>query len=423
MEIVTQQQGEFLEVRLDGRLDAYWADHLSRSLEDAITTGGHRIQVRMSEVSYMSSVGLRVLVKFYKQLDSIGGSLRVTEPAGPVLSVLKMAGLETLLGASSRASEPDATRAAPKRIETEEAIYDIHALASPAEHRALSCRVVGSAHRLADSGFCEGDCRNVALPPTTFAVGLGAFGADFSDCRSRFGELVAVAGAAAYLPTDGTNAPDYLLSTGSFVPEISLLYALVCDGQFQSLLRFEERTTSDPVPLSKIVEQALEASGADHAGVVIVAESGGLIGAALRRSPAAESAGGAMFEHPGIREWLSFSAEACHRHELAVIVGVASRAPHALLDPLLRPLGNRTTAGASAPWPAGHFHAAIFPNRPLAKGSLDLAKTVASLFENEMLRSVLHLLADDRAGVGAGQSELVRGACWVSPIVSIEAAS
>jgi hypothetical protein len=41
------------------------------------------------------------------------------------------------------------------------------------------------------------------------------------------------------------------------------------------------------------------------------------------------------------------------------------------------------------------------------------------LFEAETVQSVLHLLNDDRRIVGGGQSALVRGACWVSPVTEI----
>ena len=36
MEITTEQREDVLVVRVSGRLDAYWADHLSRALDDAV---------------------------------------------------------------------------------------------------------------------------------------------------------------------------------------------------------------------------------------------------------------------------------------------------------------------------------------------------------------------------------------------------
>ena len=64
----------------------------------------------------------------------------------------------------------------------------------------------------------------------------------------------------------------------------------------------------------------------------------------------------------------------------------------------------------------GHFHAAAFAFRPFKKGRLQLPETVKSLFEDQPVQGVLHLLNDDRPVVGIGQSEFTRGACWFGAI-------
>jgi hypothetical protein len=149
-------------------------------------------------------------------------------------------------------------------------------------------------------------------------------------------------------------------------------------------------------------------------GIVIAAESAGLMGAALRRSPALQATDTAPFTHPQIREWLSFTAERAYPRSLILVAGVAIRTAHQDLLPLVRPLSN-------GPWPAGHLHAAAFSYRPLQKGILDMKATVAALFEAESLQGVLHLLNDYRDITGAGQSEFVRGACWIGPIAEVVA--
>ena len=63
----------------------------------------------------------------------------------------------------------------------------------------------------------------------------------FLNVFRRGGEFLAVSGAAAYQPTDGSNVPDYLIAEGSFVPELQVLYSAVCDGSFARLARFEAK--------------------------------------------------------------------------------------------------------------------------------------------------------------------------------------
>ncbi|MGH9520922.1 MAG: hypothetical protein ACRD3E_00155, partial [Terriglobales bacterium] len=197
-------------------------------------------------------------------------------------------------------------------------------------------------------------------------------------------------------------------SSGDLVPEVNVLYGLRCAGGFSHLLRFEAATADSPVALSHLVSTALEASGAQTAGMVMVVESAGLVGAALRRSPAmAAAVGGSPFRYPEVRTWLSFSTERLYSRSLALISGAASRGSAGRLAPLLRKMGDEATTG--------HFHAAAFSYRPLKKGDLDLNSTVATLFETETLQGVLHLLTDDRQA-GPQQSEFLRGACWISAV-------
>ncbi len=64
MEVTTQPAGDALEVSIKGRLDGYWADHLSQTLDHAVRQGSHRIRLNLSEVPYISSAGIGVVVQF-----------------------------------------------------------------------------------------------------------------------------------------------------------------------------------------------------------------------------------------------------------------------------------------------------------------------------------------------------------------------
>jgi hypothetical protein len=177
-------------------------------------------------------------------------------------------------------------------------------------------------------------------------------------------------------------------------------------------MRFETSTAEAPISLAELVRNALEISSAPAIGMVMVVESAGLVGAALRRSPAAAGVNGAPFKYPEVRSWLSFSTERLYSRSLALISGVAANSECLPLAPLLRPLG-------AAAGPLGHFHAAAFSYRPLQKGSIDLKDTVTTLFETETLQGVLHLLTDARLAAGPQQSEFVRGACWIGAAADI----
>ncbi len=405
MEITRNEREGCLELAVKGRLDGYWAQHLTAALDDVMREGIHRTRLNLAQTTYISSAGIRVLVQAYKQFGAVAGSLAVVEPSPAVRQVLELAGLGQLLAAPAAAA-PTAAADAFERREAAGCLFEIYE-AEP--HAALVCRPSGTA------AFEESGCQTLALGTDIFALGVGAFGEGYSACRERFGEFLAVAGNAACQPTDGTNCADYMVASGGFVPRVTALAGIACRGRFGKLLRFESDPASGPAALSGIVETCLEVAGgapSGPAGIVMVAESAGLLGASLKRSPAG---GAGMFAHPGVREWISFSPERSHARSVAVVAGVAAGpgggTPPPGLAPLLRLIGG--AAGAS-----GHFHAAVFGYHPLQKGRIALQPTVSRLFDTGGIKAVQHLLHDDRAAA-AVESEFLRGACWVGPIERI----
>jgi anti-anti-sigma factor len=410
MEITRHRLDDTFELKVKGRLDAYWAGHLGDEVAEALREGARSIRLNMKEVEYISSAGIRVLFQTYKQINAIHGTFAVTEPSDAVRSVLELAGVADLL--FEKASTGDVQVAAPTQADTfvrGNARFEI----LESRPSKMTARVIGYPELLAGCHFHKEHCQELSFGQEALGIGLGAFGKNFEDCQSRFGEFLAAAGVAAYLPTDGSNVADYIVSTGHFVPRLQVLYGLTCAGDFSKIVYFESRENSLPLTLREIVEACREMAGSDALAVAMIAESAGLMGAALRRSPALEASPEPAFEHPQIRQWLSFTAERAYARSVAFVVGVATSDPNSSLNPIVRPLAKDADI-------AGHFHAASFSYHPLKKGETNLKEAAGGLFELENLQGVLHLLNDERES-GAGQSEFFRGACWIGSIAEISA--
>jgi len=58
---------------LDGRIDAYWSAILDEAISNEIRSGHYRISLDLLLVDYLSSAGIRVLVKCYKEMKAING--------------------------------------------------------------------------------------------------------------------------------------------------------------------------------------------------------------------------------------------------------------------------------------------------------------------------------------------------------------
>src|SRR5262249_31727344 len=153
--------------------------------------GVHQVQIDLAGVKYMSSAGIGTLIAFYKQFKAIQGSFAVVNASAPVRTLLNLTKLDSLLVQDNVHSAPIPPPAPFRVIESRGVQFEVHDLAPGA---SLKCSTVGDASLLANRDFGEAHCHTVSFPASTFAIGLGAFGSDFSDCRSRFGEFLSVAG-------------------------------------------------------------------------------------------------------------------------------------------------------------------------------------------------------------------------------------
>lgn len=408
MDITQHPAGDWLELRLTGRLDTTWAEHVSDTIEIAVRSGAHRIVLNFAHVDYISSLGIRMILKHYKRLKSVSGSLSVSEPSDATLTILNATGLAAMLVGDPHSVIPETLSAtAARRVTRGGANYQLYAQAAATP---LSCSVVGTPDRLAGTGYDADQCRSLSFPRGTFGLGLGAFGNGFADCRDRFGEFLAAGGCAITLPTNEPQAlPDYVVEEGALVPRVETLYAITGSGDFPAMLRFDSHTEgSGAIGMTELLDSMLHFADAERLAFAVLAETAGLVGASLRRSPAEPIS----FELPRVRDCLSFSTERVGEHNLALLVGVAVRTAPRAAAAFLRPLD--ADGGMHA-----HVHAALFPYSPVQRGELPFAETVANVLARSTPSTVMHLMTDTRPFEGIGETDLVRGACWFGSLETI----
>jgi anti-anti-sigma factor len=406
---ITQYPGvDSLELRIVGRVDATWGGHLGATIEKAVRAGSHRLVLNFAGVDYISSLGISVLFAQYKLLKSVNGSLAISNPTKSCRNVLTIVGLtEILVGDDAQVAATATPGPVPKQT-IGGATYEVY---PQVVSEPLSCALIGHPERLGTSGFSAADCRSLSFASGSFGLGLGAFGEGFADCESRFGEFLAAGGCAISLPTNEAQAlPDYIVEQGGLVPQVETLYALRCTGDFSSMVRFDAVADGPgKIGLSELATTLIELSAAGAITFVVLAEAAGLVGATLRKSPA-----GAPLPHalPEVRDWLSFTTERASEKSLCLLVGVAGRAVPDEAAPFLRPIK------ADSPLLA-HVHAAVFPYHPVQRGELPFAGAVAGALAAATPNALLHLMADTRRFEGVGETDLVRGACWIGPLNSV----
>ena len=409
MKIEQEQRGRYLLIRAEGRLDASWADYFTDTLLLHIRNGRHNLVIDASKMIFLSSAGIRALLRVFKELKTVRGSFLVVNPTPFVEQTLSTSGFQMWLGEGPPEDMPAAGSGGRENEAETDGMH--HFVLNETASLTLSEEAVWHPWQRVDARAVT----TLTCSPDICAFGIGSSAPTFEEARDRFGEFLSVAGNVAYQPPDEQGHPDYLVSERQFVPRMQCIQLLSCRGEMGHLIRFAPTAKTSFFPISALVEKMLETTQEKAAGFVMLGEIEGLVGTALIRSPGLlDQSQDVPF--PEIRDWLTFCGERLYSHQQALILGIAGRSEGMGERTLCPPLPS--CSGVSA-----HIHAAVFPYQPLQNGKIEWGPAVNKFFSGPPPLAVMHLADDARPVVGLGQSALSRGACWFGPIHNLEVLS
>jgi anti-sigma B factor antagonist len=105
---------ELYVVRVTGRVDALTAPQLDEQLRALSTAAGQKIVVDLTQATYLSSSGLRILLLALKRQRSAGGQLLLHNPPPRIQQVIRLAGLDRFFPLYS---EPLPQKASPAHLQ------------------------------------------------------------------------------------------------------------------------------------------------------------------------------------------------------------------------------------------------------------------------------------------------------------------
>jgi anti-sigma B factor antagonist len=97
LEITESINDEICKFTAKGRIDSNSADKLQEKLENALNNGQKKLILNMSQVEYLSSIGVRVILKTFKQAAESGGTFNIEKPSKIVKNILGMVALKEML--------------------------------------------------------------------------------------------------------------------------------------------------------------------------------------------------------------------------------------------------------------------------------------------------------------------------------------
>jgi anti-anti-sigma factor len=398
LDIRKDPPGNEQRIFLNGRVDASGAGHLDDYLNSLVREGSHRLILNMADVQYISSAGIRILVSHYKKMKKIGGLFVLETLSAPVTDVLSMVGMMKMLTEGSNEVAPkEGSESKFQELMRYRFVNEV------LSDERMIVRFTGNPGLVLTSGFTASDNRKIKFMSNQYGLGIGAIGDGFEDCRSRYGEFLAIGEAIVYKPSDGSKIPDYAVKSGRFEPEINALYSIQAEGIFSNRILFEPLELCPPVILEDLASCLASVTGQKQFVFLIIAESAGLVGTSLNAPPVE---GKLLFEFPAVRENVNFTTEPVYIRMLTVSLGFYSQEPEEKMKSFLRPVKPGSSAYI-------HTHTAVFPFQALPKNETSAVRQVVRLFESSIVQDVLHLIHDSREIVGLGSSAFKQGVAWI----------
>ena len=98
---MSQQAGSNEEwlarLKLSGELDAYVAPEVRRQIEEIFDAGHRWLLIDLSDVDYIDSVGLGIMVGAAKRANELGGDVAIAASKPAVVRVFEISGTKELL--------------------------------------------------------------------------------------------------------------------------------------------------------------------------------------------------------------------------------------------------------------------------------------------------------------------------------------
>ncbi len=406
MEISREIRKNVLVIKLDGRLDARWADYVGQVIEKEVKAGYHNFILDLETLNYISSAGLRTFLGLKKKLQPVDGSVVISGLTDFTRKVFEISNFNKLFqifdsvseaeGHIAKGKEPVTQKETTEVVELENATYRYQVL----KQEPSVLVVNGSINKLPFAQYSETDMTQQPLSNIRYAIGIGSLGDNYKDIKDTFGEMLVLNHNVFYLPTDGSDVPDFLLTRHlDTAVNICTLFSAAFQGDFNLSIRFKAKHKEKGISIADLYEDLFKLcenleSFKGLFAIVICAETVGLLGASLKKSPIKENAssnGQQILSKENLKNWLNFSADPGNKNKILCAVGLGfnrkkvSDFSNNFIQSLFHISENDQDIFT-------HNHGAVFDFMPLAPEAYDVEKEIEKIIQHGNCISVLHLL-------------------------------
>ncbi|HOZ21534.1 MAG TPA: STAS domain-containing protein [bacterium] len=376
-----------------GRIDSISSPDIQRRLEEMIMDGERRIAVDLAGVPFLSSAGLRVFLIAQKALARVGGEILLCKVPEGVMRVLIMTGFDRILRIGTTEAEFDFSQTYPSaagdRSETRAGVS--FTLRERPEAAPGMLRLIGSQDKFATADYDQEDMITLPQRELLYGAGLATIGDDYEEYKGLFGEAVLLNHNLYFYPAVKRPAADFMLHSGdSEGTGCHFLNGFAFDGVFRYLAAFDGFITLDLL-LEWLLTLPLSAP---LLGIVLIAESKGILGMNLKQVPLRENRPEQDFDLYSVAHvasWINFPVDPADPNHVIAAAGIICRDRAACPAAVQKLFTEKSTV---------HLHAGIFAKGPVSKNLDHFLEELDRILTELDVFKVQHLLGGSRFSNG-----------------------
>ena len=398
---ITEENG-FKWINLSGRIDSLSSKDLEKPLEELTISGERKIIANFEGVKYISSAGLRVFLKYQKQLKKAGGEIFLYKMSSSIFNIFKISGFDrgfTFAEDKKDLPIPEEILEKFSKIISKE-INGILLKIKEYDSGGGNMFSIGSSDNFKESSYEEENVVSLKPEDIKFGTGLASLGEGYKDYKFHFGEALIINNNLFIYPAVKRTTVDFMEYSGERGDiEYHFLHGFGFNGSYRRNISFDcpERF----IKLSDLADAFLKVSDTNLAGIVFIAESKGIFGMNLKKIPLKENkppGSKDIFHIEHFPEWMNYPLEGEDINQVVLAAGLAAKDKSKLKPEIEKLLPKESNF---------HFHGCIF--------SQELFNREIEKFEEETNRiikelkplSIKHLLGKSRIKYGiAGIIEL-----------------
>ena len=390
----TKTIGNTIALKVIGRIDGATSAEFDSQISALSSEKHRRIIIDFTEVTYLSSAGLRVFISNQKKLKAIDGELMLYNMNETVEEVFKLSGLnsifKTIQDLTEFGAESDANHSAQQISEEyfADITYQCIKINNPDSQKS-ELKLFGDVSKLANAEYAQSDVLNIPANDLRFCCGLAAIGDEYQDYKQFFGEALSIENNFFTYPATKNPNPDYMNNidkSSNFMG--NFLYGFAFGGEYSKVVRVKSESQS--YSLAELIGLAKHVSDSNVFGIAIIAESAGVLGMNIKKVPLLELAVGKpidIYSNELFYDWFDFPIEHSDYEAVMLAVGVVAKSMDELPNDLRRAFSGKSD---------NHIHSIMFENGLVSRNMEDFSKEISRITTELEPQKIQHLLDDTR---------------------------